>query len=128
MQKCIGNRYEVLLLEELSLREILVRARDMVYAGHTLFTHPLAGSVKPNETVYKSVVLSREPGQMQPDQAEIIASSIETFDKFKPRNRELSQKVREDFQLIDYTLLCGALNIDAVAGLSNAANGCDTKK
>lgn len=40
------------------------------------------------------------------------------FDKFTPKNRELTQKLLEDFQLIDYTLLCGALDYDAVAGLS----------
>ena len=34
--------------EGLSYREVLVLVRDKVYAGHTLYTHPLAGSVKPN--------------------------------------------------------------------------------
>ena len=29
------------------------------------------------------------------------------------------KRVLEDFQLIDYTLLCGAIGFDAVAGLSN---------
>ena len=31
----------------------------------------------------------------------------------------LTQKVLEDFQLIDYTLLASALHFDAIAGLSN---------
>jgi hypothetical protein len=108
------------LREDLSFREILVKVRDLVYAGHKLYTHPLAGSVKPNETPYKSIVISREPKKtMDMDEAMIIASAVETYDKFTPRNRELPERVHKDFQLIDYTLLCGALGLDALAGLSN---------
>lgn len=120
--RCMKERYEIQFFDGSSLREVLLKARDLIYIGHTLFTHPLAGSVKPNETPFKSVVVSRNAGQMQEDQAEIISNAIQTCDKFAPRNRELSQKVLEDFQLIDYTLLCGALGFDAVAGLSNATN------
>ena len=120
VKTCMGERYEVRLLEELKLREILVTARDLVYAGHTLYTHPLAGSVKPNETPYKSVAVSRIPGEFSPEQAGLIAGSIEVCDKLTPRNRALTPSVLEDFQLIDYTLIAGALGFDAAAGLSNA--------
>lgn len=122
VKACMGQRYEIRLLEDLTLREILVTARDMVYGGHALYTHPLAGSVKPNETPYKSVVVSLSPGEFSLEQARIIAGSIEVCDKFAPRGRVLTQKLREDFQLIDYTLLAGALGYDAAAGLSNATN------
>jgi hypothetical protein len=105
--------------ENITYREILVKVRDKVYGGHRLYTHPLAGSVKPNETPYKSVVISKLPKKMEMDEALIISSSIETFDKFKPIVRQLPERVLKDFQLIDYTLLCGAVGVDAVAGLSN---------
>ena len=104
---------------EITYREVLVKVRDLVYAGHRLYTHPLAGSVKPNETPYKSVVVSKLPKKMEQDEALIISSSIETFDKFTPIKRELPERVLKDFRLIDYTLLCGAVGLDAVAGLSN---------
>lgn len=120
VKACMGGRYEVRLLGELTLRELLVTARDMVYAGHTLYTHPLAGSVKPNETPYKSVAVSKTPGEFSPEQARIAAESIEVCDKLTPRNRALTPSVLEDFQLIDYTLIAGALGFDAAAGLSNA--------
>ena len=84
-----------------------------------MYTHPLSGSVKPNETPYKSVVVSKKPKKMEMDEATIISSSIETFDKFTPIKRELPERVLKDFRLIDYTLLCGAVGLDAVAGLSN---------
>ena len=104
----------------MSFREVLVYVRDLVYAGHKLYTHPLAGSVKPNETPYKSIVISHLPkGRMDADEAQIIASAVEVFDKFTPIVRELPERVLKDFRLIDYTLLCGALGLDALAGLSN---------
>lgn len=110
--------YTIDFRPELSFREVLVLARDKVYAGHTLYTHPLAGSVKPNETPYKSVIVSMVPHQFDPQHAEIIANAIAVFDKFKPIGWELNERILRDFQLIDYTLLAGAIGFDAAAGLS----------
>lgn len=115
---CMGAYYEMDFLPEASYRDVLVKARDRVYAGYTLYTHPLSGSVKPNETPYKSVVVSKRPHGFSMDQSEIMSNAMTTFDKFTPRNRVLSEKVLKDFQLIDYTLLAGALDFDAEAGLS----------
>lgn len=95
-----------------------MEARDLVYAGHILYTHPLAGSVKPNETPYKSLIVSREPHGFDAQHGEMIASAIAVFDKFKPLGRTFPPSVLEDFQLIDYTLLAGAIGFDAQAGLS----------
>ena len=63
VHRCMEGQglYTIRLEEDKSFREILVEARDMVYAGHTLYTHPLAGSVKPNETPYKSLIVSMVP-------------------------------------------------------------------
>lgn len=116
--KCLGNEYKIRFEQDANYRGILVEARDMVYAGHTLYTHPLSGSVKPNETPYKSIVLSDVPKKFDGNMAAIMGESVQAFDKFTPRNRVLTEKLLEDFQLIDYTLLCGALDYDAVAGLS----------
>lgn len=118
VKSCFPQEYQLDFFPEKGYRDILITVRDLVYAGHRLYTHPLAGSVKPNETPYKSIVISREAKGMQMDEAVLIASAIETFDKFTPRNRTLTQRILNDFQLIDYTLLCGALNVDAVSGLS----------
>lgn len=118
VRKCLSDRYEISFFGECSYRDILIKVRDLVYAGHALYTHPLAGSVKPNETPYRSVVLSAKPCGFSADQAAIIAEGVSAFDKFTPRNRVLTESLKEDFQVIDYTLLCGALDVDAAAGLS----------
>lgn len=115
VERCMGGRFQVRLMEELSLRELLVHVRDLVYLGHELLTHPLSGSVKPNETPYKSIALTAQPGKFSPEQAEIIANSIITHDKLAPKRESLDK--RDDFQLIDYTLIAGGLDFDAAAGL-----------
>ncbi len=104
---------------DLNYRDILVLVRDKVYAGHTLYTHPLAGSVKPNETPYKSVIVSVTPHGFDMEASEIISNAIAVHDKFTPIGWDLCERILKDFQLIDYTLLCGAIGFDAVAGLSN---------
>lgn len=117
---CMEGRglYTIRFEPERSFREILVEARDLVYAGHILYTHPLAGSVKPNETPYKSLVVSLSAHGFDAVNSELIANAIGVFDKFKPLNRTYTESVLRDFQLIDYSLLAGAIGFDAQAGLS----------
>ncbi len=118
VKQCLSGDYSVSFYPDETYRDILIRVRDLVYAGHRLYTHPLAGSVKPNETPFRSVLIGAEPHELDESAVVIIASAVEAFDKFTPRNRHLTEQVLEDFQLIDYTLLCGALDFDAAAGLS----------
>lgn len=113
------GKYTIRFMPEKSFREILVLARDMVYEGHTLYTHPLAGSVKPNETPYKSIIVSVTPHGFDSQQGEIMANAIAVYDKFTPIGWDLNQRILADFQLIDYTLLAGSIHFDAVAGISN---------
>ena len=114
----MGEQYEMRLIPEGTLRDVLVAVRDLVYEGHTLFTHPLSGSLKPNETPYKSIAVSKTPHAFSAAEAEMIASAILTTDKFVPRVREIGERIKADFQLVDYTLIAGALDFDAAAGLS----------
>ena len=113
----LGQWYEI-DYSDITYREILVKVRDLIYAGHTLFTHPLSGSVKPNETPYKSILVSKVPGAYDMDGTELMSNAIIAFDKFKKLDHQYADYHLRDFQLIDYSLLCSALDVDAVAGLS----------
>lgn len=108
--------YTVRFQPEKGFRDILVQARDLIYAGHILYTHPLAGSVKPNETPYKSLVVSMDVHGFAPEHGELIANAIAVFDKFPSLRRTYSESVLRDFQLIDYTLLTGAIGDRAGGG------------
>lgn len=93
-----------------SFRDLLVMARDMVHIGHALLTHPLSGSVKPNETLYKSIGLEDKPHQsLHVDSLLLMEEAILAFDRFTPRERVITPEVDADFQLVDWTLLQSAL-------------------
>lgn len=89
--------------------DLLVRVRDKVHAGHKLLTHPLSGSVKPNETPYKSVMISQKRGTMDLESLSIIEEAIVTCRKFPVKYDGLPQRVLEDFQLVDLTLIDSAI-------------------
>ena len=120
VRDCLGDWYQV-DYHEITHREILVMVRDLVYSGYKLYTHPTAGSVKPNENPYKSIVVGKEPeGEFSMEEINLMANAMITFDKFKPLNVKYSDYHFADFRMIDYTLLCSALDVDAIAGLSKA--------
>lgn len=102
--------YEVDFIED-SLMAVLLKTRDKIHEGHLLLSHPLSGSVKPNETIYKSVIFSKDKGKLDMDSLYIIESSIETARKFintkKPPT--WSNKTLVDFQEIDYTLITSGI-------------------
>lgn len=89
---------------------IVKRARDYVHKGFVLLTHPLSGSVKPNETPYKSIALD-SGCNLHYDSLRIIENSMDTVVKFKLdyKNTQCSEKILKDFQLIDLDLIKNAL-------------------
>ena len=89
--------------------DVLVRVRDKVHAGYQLLTHPLSGSVKPNETPYKSVMISQKRGTMDMGSLAIIEEAIVACRKFPVKYEGLPQRVLEDFQLVDSTLIDSAI-------------------
>lgn len=91
-------------------KDVLIRARDKIHEGYELLTHPLSSSIKPNETPFKSVIISDVKGNLNYDSVVLIENSIMAFDKFKKLNIKFTDKVIEDFKLIDLTVLESALN------------------
>jgi len=88
---------------------VLKAVRDRIHLGHSLLTHPLSGSVKPWETPYKTVIITREKGALDGKALSIIEESIQTCVKLKTSvvKKEWSKKTLADFQLIDYNLILG---------------------
>jgi len=89
------------------LHGILIKVRDLVHKGHHLLTHPLTGSVKPNETPYKSVLVSEKPEETDVQSVTIIGESIQTALKFVPK--EIPEKHLSDLQIVDLSLIRTAL-------------------
>ncbi len=81
---------------------VLTKVRDYVHQGYELITHPLMGSVKPNETPYRSIIIKKGK-DMNLQSLEIIENSITTYEKFDKMKRTpcCIPKVLEDFQVVD---------------------------
>ena len=89
-----------------SYLDVFYCVRDLVHKGHVLLTHPLSGSIKPDQTPYKSVLVSETANAtLDFESLELIEHCIETAKKFPLSNQVLSEKVLADFRLVDYYLI-----------------------
>lgn len=90
--------------------EIMRMTRDYIHAGHKLLTHPLAGSIKPNETPYKTIFLTKSKKKMDSESLRIIEECIIACKKFgKERFPNMPENMRQDFQTIDCSLCDNAM-------------------
>lgn len=91
---------------ELDYIGVLNHCRDLVHKGYEVLTHPLYGSVKPNETIFRSVVL-REGSEIDFNSLALIEEAIGVSEKFK-KNKETPNwvdSVRDDFAVIDLDIM-----------------------
>ena len=97
---------------EVDYLKILQSVRDKVHIGHKLLTHPLSGSIKPNETPYKSILISKSSENLDMDSLSINESSIETTVKIlnNMKTPSYNEKILKDYQIIDMTLIRNAIN------------------
>jgi len=89
------------------LLDVLLHVRDTIHQGHQLLSHPLTGSVKPNETPFKSVLVTASSSSVDMEGLNLIEQSIGTTKKLLndavPKN--WVQSVLDDFMLIDFNLI-----------------------
>lgn len=93
---------------------VLKKVRDRIHLGHELYTHPLSSSLKPNETPYKSVMISREKsGSVDFNSLKIIEESIEVTEKFlrDRKTPDWRERADTDFQVIDLSVVEFALDL-----------------
>ena len=95
-----------------SIKEIMVKVRDRIHEGYKMLTHPLSSSIKPNESLFKSIIVSDDKTVLDYDSLLIIENGIMTCDKFNKikYNIVYTDKIVDDFKLIDLTVLESALN------------------
>jgi len=118
----VKNEYENSICVEFTdtdLIGVLLHVRDKIHKGYKLLTHPLSGSIKPNESPFKTVLLSqgdaaglRQGTGFQPQtdfqSVEIIEECIHTAQKFP--QKQLNPEHLFDMQIIDLELIKSAVN------------------
>ncbi|HHV41761.1 MAG TPA: GrdX protein [Clostridiaceae bacterium] len=101
------NKYEVIFLENAQLLEVLYEARDKIHQGFVLLTHPMSGSIKPNQTPFKSIIIT--PGEERTDYESLtliensIAVTLKLLNYKKTPN--WNEKALDDFRTIDLSLI-----------------------
>lgn len=109
-EKISSINIDMLYFEDLSYMDVLLKVRDLVHSGHTLLTHPIVSSIKPNVIPYKTVVLSHKKNTVDFDSLELIDNSIKLAESFEKMNRKrLTESVKDDLKLIDYDCIHGSI-------------------
>lgn len=110
---------ESTLYLENDLLEIMKFVRNKVHLGHRLLSHPLAGSIKPNETPYKSILISQSKEKnLDYGSLKIIEDSIQMTESLikNKKMRKWPDRILEDFSLIDNDLITSAIESAQVGG------------
>ena len=113
----VVKKYQNFQLELLeTAMEVLIKARDLIHLGHRLFYHPLAGSVKPNETPYRSLILSSKEGSLDYNSLQYIEAALRKYEQFLSDHPlpVWSKKVLTDFQIIDLSLMTSGLRTEII--------------
>ncbi|HMM22461.1 MAG TPA: GrdX family protein [Selenomonadales bacterium] len=88
--------------------DILVIARDLVYEGYELVSHPMAASIRLIFSPYKSIILGRKLARVDYNHAQVIEAGIEKYSLLMSA-RFSADKSDIDYRNMDYILLKHAL-------------------
>ena len=108
-----GSQVEMDYLENGSYLDVLLKVKDYIQKGWCLETHPMTGSLKPNQTPYKSIMVSDLPLDQEEfyNQEITIENSILSCRKFLEikQTPDWSEEIRKDFMIVDLSLIEGAI-------------------
>lgn len=92
-------------------KEVIMQAYNLVAQGHQLISHPLAGSIKPNQNPYKSILISRLPGEIDIAVLKLAENCLRKAEEFMENKIHIDLKAAygQDLQLVDQDLLLSAL-------------------
>ncbi len=99
------------IIIEQTYLSVLEKVRDYIHLGHKLLTHPLAGSVKPNQNPFRTVLISRSSTSLDFNSLSLIENAIEVANKMISEHQTPSwgEEVRKDFQFVDKSHIDSAM-------------------
>lgn len=109
-----GKTHDVRMVDG-KLIDVLITARDLISQGAVLLNHPLYGSVKPNETPFRSLLLQQGksgPGEIpaaDPESVRLIGNAVSAFEKFTGKKEVTDPRLLDDFRVVDLSLLRSAV-------------------
>ena len=102
-------KFQVLFIDG-SYKQVLDEIQKKVHLNYKLLTHPLSGSIKPNETPYKSVAIAKSD-KLDMLSLELISNAIDVFNRLwkDVKTPDWSDRILGDFKLIDFDLIKNAI-------------------
>jgi len=85
--------------------DVFTTVRDAVHKGAQILTHPLSGSIKPNESPYESIVITVATGKLDFKSLNLIEDAISMLSRLPVKNYSYDESVLEDFRIIDLDLI-----------------------
>ena len=100
------ENYNIEFIDSESMYNVLIKTRDLLHSGYKLLTHPMSGSLKSNQTPYKSILLIKN-NEANLDDILMIENAIDNYNKFL-KNRVLTnwtEAIKNDFKTVDLSLI-----------------------
>ena len=123
--RCISNNplfkekdFPFLEFHDTDVLSLFKLVRNEIERGSKLLSHPLTGSIRPDITPYKTILLSQQTEKPDYMSVLLIEKAIRyTEDLYKLRDVPLfmrwGENAKADFQLIDYSIIRQALDVSA---------------
>lgn len=105
------ENYNIEFIDSESMYNVLIKTRDLLHSGYKLLTHPMSGSLKSNQTPYKSILLIKN-NEANLDDILMIENAINNYNKFL-KNRALTnwtEAIKNDFKTVDLSLISSCFN------------------
>ncbi len=106
------SKFEIEFIEKSGYLNILFEARNMIYRGYRLLTHPMSSSLKPNQTKFRSIILQKNQNNLDTESILMIERAIESAEKFLKfkKTPDWDEKILDDFRTVDMSIIEGVLN------------------
>jgi len=88
-----------------NVMDVFIAVRNAVHKGARIISHPLSGSIKPNDSPYKSIVITVSTGKLDVKSLNIIEDAISVLSRLTIKNRDYDESVLEDFRIIDLDII-----------------------
>lgn len=91
------------------VKAVYTAVRDKIHRGAMLLSHPLSGSVKPNVSPAKSVIIGMRQGEVDEQSLKYIEEALAVFLRMPERHIPFTEDIIFDYQTIDKSLLDSGL-------------------
>lgn len=106
------ENYNIEFIDSETMYDVLIKTRDLLHLGYKLLTHPMSGSLKSNQTPYKSILLIKKNNDVCFDDILMIENAIDNYNKFL-KNRDITnwtENIKNDFKTVDLSLISSCFN------------------